>query len=108
MKTIQEKHEEFIQQSFENLVERHLDIKNYLQMCQDFDIIRKIVFKQRHLVLRPFITLEYEKRALIMEEEEGEGNKDVIKNEQVSHNKVVPYKKTSKTPTHTIGVDDND
>ena len=46
------------------LLERHLDLKNYFQLCQDLEIIRRVVFSQRHMVLSPLITLEAEKRAV--------------------------------------------
>ena len=41
-----------------------MDLKNYFQLCQDLEIIRRVVFSQRHMVLSPLITLEAEKRAV--------------------------------------------
>ena len=55
---------ETTEESFEKLLERHLDLKNYFQLCQDLEIIRRVVFSQRHMVLSPLITLEAEKRAV--------------------------------------------
>jgi hypothetical protein len=34
---------------------------------QDLEIIRKVVFSERHMVLSPLITLETEKRAISMQ-----------------------------------------
>lgn len=56
--------EKTTQEAFEMLLERHLDLKNYFQLCQDLEIIRRVVFSQRHMVLSPLITLEAEKRAV--------------------------------------------
>ncbi len=56
--------EEITQEAFEMLLERHLDLKNHFQLCQDLEIIRRVVFSQRHMVLSPLITLEAEKRAV--------------------------------------------
>ena len=55
---------ETTEEAFETLLERHLDLKNYFQLCQDLEIIRRVVFSQRHMVLSPLITLEAEKRAV--------------------------------------------
>jgi hypothetical protein len=43
-----------------------LDLKNYFALVQDLEIIRKVVFSERHMVLSPLITLETEKRAISM------------------------------------------
>jgi hypothetical protein len=55
---------ETTQEAFAMLLDRHLDLKNFFQLCQDLEIIRKVVFSQRHMVLSPLITLEAEKRAV--------------------------------------------
>jgi hypothetical protein len=55
---------ETTEEAFAMLLERHLDLKNYFQLCQDLEIIRRVVFSQRHMVLSPLITLEAEKRAV--------------------------------------------
>jgi hypothetical protein len=56
--------EETTQEAFEMLLERHFDLKNHFQLCQDLEIIRRVVFSQRHMVLSPLISLEAEKRAV--------------------------------------------
>jgi hypothetical protein len=55
---------ETTQEAFTMLLDRHLDLKNFFQLCQDLEIIRRVVFSQRHMVLSPLITLEAEKRAV--------------------------------------------
>jgi hypothetical protein len=55
---------ETTQEEFEMILDRHLDLKNYFQLCQDFEIIRRVVFSQRQMVLSPLITFEAEKQAV--------------------------------------------
>ena len=55
---------ETTEEAFAMLLERHLDLKNFFQLSQDLEIIRRVVFSQRHIVLSPLITLEAEKRAV--------------------------------------------
>ena len=47
------------------------------QLFQDVELIKKVVFEQRHLVLAPFVTLECEKKAIEQKNKEP-GDKDAI------------------------------
>lgn len=55
---------ETTEEAFEMLLARHLDLKNFFQLCQDLEIIRRVDFSQRHVVLSSLITLEAEKRVV--------------------------------------------
>jgi hypothetical protein len=55
---------ETTEEAFEMMLERHLDLKNLFHLCHDLEIIRRVVFSQRQMVLSPLITLEAEKRAV--------------------------------------------
>jgi hypothetical protein len=47
---------------FESLLDRQTDFKHIIQLVQDVEIIKKVLFQERHLVLAPLVTLEAEKR----------------------------------------------
>lgn len=40
-------------EAFGSLLDRHLDLKNFFQMCQDMEIIRKLLYSERHIILAP-------------------------------------------------------
>jgi len=42
-----------LEKVFESMLERHLDLNYFFQMCQDFELIKKVLFHERHLVLSP-------------------------------------------------------
>ena len=56
---------------FDNILKRQLDTKHLLQLLQDVEIIKKVLFHERHLVLGPIIMLENEKRAMGMKKYSG-------------------------------------
>jgi hypothetical protein len=46
------------------MMSRQLDMKNMMQILQDVEIIKKVLFHKRHILLGPIIMLENEKRAM--------------------------------------------
>ena len=73
---------------FDNILKRQLDTKHLLQLLQDVEIIKKVLFHERHLVLGPIIALENEKRAMGMKKYSG----PVTKKHKVSQLEVKPSK----------------
>lgn len=49
---------------FNSMLQRQLDLKYYMQLAQDVELIKKVVFQERHLVLAPLVALEAEKRVV--------------------------------------------
>ena len=68
--------------AFESMLERHLDLNYFFQMCQDFELVKKILFKERHLVLAPQITVEVEKFSVFHKESV---ENEIVKNESVKN-----------------------
>lgn len=64
----EQKQADFIDNLYSSLLNRQMDLKNYFQLTQDVELIKKILFKKRHLVLRHFVTLESEKRYMEVEQ----------------------------------------
>ena len=54
-----------LDEAFGNMMSRQLDLKHMMQMSQDVEIIKKVLFHKRHILLGPIISLENEKRALL-------------------------------------------
>ena len=46
------------------MMERQVDIKYIITKLQEFEILKKVLFHERHVGLAPFVCLENEKRAL--------------------------------------------
>jgi hypothetical protein len=54
-----------LDKAFENMMARQLDFKHIMQISQDVEIIKKVLFHKRHILLGPIIALENEKRAIL-------------------------------------------
>ena len=54
-----------LDRAFENMMARQLDFKHIMQISQDVEIIKKVLFHKRHILLGPIIAIENEKRALL-------------------------------------------
>ena len=86
-----------LDETFKSMLERHLDLRSYFQMCQDFELIRRILFKERHQVLSPLVMLEVEKFAVIAaDESHRQRNKDKRKSNVRLSNKHVSNLKEFK------------
>lgn len=60
----EENNSEIFDEAFDNILTRQTDLKHMLQLSQDVELIKKVIFEQRHLVLAPLVTIECEKRLL--------------------------------------------
>jgi hypothetical protein len=58
------------------MVERGTDLKHLMQLCQDVEMIKRVVFQERHLLLGPIVALEYEKRSLKRYDERLESHRE--------------------------------
>ena len=76
---MKEEDEKNLSRAFDSLQDRQLDIKHYLNMCQEFEIIKRILLKERHIVLAPLITIEAEKRANQLKDLNEESEKENVK-----------------------------
>ena len=47
-----------------------------MHLCQDVEMIKRVLFQERHLVLGPIVALEYEKRSLERYDERFECQKE--------------------------------
>ena len=70
--------------AFKSILDRQLDLKHILQLSQDVEIIKKVLFEERHIVLSSLLTIEAEKRYLKLVKSEEENNLKTGKN---SHSK---------------------
>ena len=60
-----------LDKAFDNMMARQLDFKHIMQISQDVEIIKKVLFHKRHILLGPIIALENEKRALLASCQDG-------------------------------------
>ena len=56
------KDDEVLEKAFERILDRQLDMKHVLGLIQDLEIIKRVVFQERHQLLSPLVTIESEKR----------------------------------------------
>jgi hypothetical protein len=54
-----------LSKAFENMMARQLDFKHIMQISQDVEIIKKVLFHKRHILLGPIIALKNEKQFLM-------------------------------------------
>lgn len=54
-----------LSRAFENMMTRQLDFKHIMQILQDVEIIKKVLFHKKHILLEPIIALENEKQFLL-------------------------------------------
>jgi hypothetical protein len=59
---VRESEKKGLDRIFASLLDRQTDFKHIIQLVQDVEIIKKVLFQERHLVLAPLVTLEAEKR----------------------------------------------
>jgi hypothetical protein len=71
----EEEHSQIIR-ALQSMTERGTDLKHLMQLCQDVEMIKRVVFQERHLLLGPIIALEYEKRSLKRYDERLEAHKE--------------------------------
>ena len=45
---LSEKEREILETAYDNILDRMIDWKYYFQMCQDYEIMKKVFFKERH------------------------------------------------------------
>lgn len=55
--------EELWEDACNNILDRFQDIKHLIQLSQDVELLKRVIFKERHLIQSPIQTLEYEKNA---------------------------------------------
>ena len=67
-------------EAIENVISRQTDLKHTFQLYQDVELIKKVIFEQRHLVLAPFVTIETEKRLLEDQKNEKKEFKNYVTN----------------------------
>lgn len=71
--------EELINNCYDSLLGKSMDLKYMMQIYQDVELIRKVLFKKRHMVLRHFVALESEKRFIERKKKE-EAGEEVVEN----------------------------
>lgn len=68
--------DDLIRRALESIVERQTDLKHLMHLCQDVEMIKRVLFQERHLLLGPIVALEYEKRSLKRYDERIEHQKE--------------------------------
>jgi hypothetical protein len=53
---VREREKKGLDRIFESLLDRQTDFKHIIQLVQDVEIIKKVLFQERHLVLAPLVT----------------------------------------------------
>ena len=98
---------------FDNVLDRQTDMKHILQLFQDVELIKKVLFEQRHIVLSPLVTIECEKRHLNLEkdyskEKVDKNDEHEIKNELLGDTKQKNFELNgdSKYPNLLLEIDD--
>ena len=60
-----EENEKITDEAFKNILSRQTDQKHIFQLFQDVELIKKVIFEERHLVLASLVTVECEKNKLV-------------------------------------------
>ena len=100
--------DEITDEAFGNILSRQTDQKHIFQLLQDVELIKKVIFEERHLVLAPLVTVECEKNKLLSEKNKGGENqiKSYV-NQYHEHdtfvNKNVGLNHTNATKSNQLG-----